>query len=59
MHPIQNPHHDHDSRTTMNGEYSGEMRSAPVLLVAGGLRVGDGEKFHDASNDEKQSEHDS
>ena len=40
----------------MHGEHPRQMRPTPILLVAGRLRVVDGEQFHNASNDEIQRE---
>jgi len=40
----------------MHGEHPRQMRPTPILLVAGRLRVVEGEQFHNASNDEIQRE---
>ena len=40
----------------MHGEHPRQMRPTPISLVAGRLRVVEGEQFHNASNDEIQRE---
>ena len=56
MQQIRKASNDQSSRTAMHGEHPRQMRPTPILLVAGRLRVVDGEQFHNASNDEIQHE---
>jgi hypothetical protein len=43
---------DEDPGTGVYRKYSGEMRSTPVVLIAGGQRVLDGHQLHDSSTNE-------